>query len=45
MHNNFILVAVTIINIARPSIQNIKKQTHAITENICLSDADDDVKN
>lgn len=37
MHNNFILAADTINNIARTSIQNIKKQTNAIIEaDICL---------
>lgn len=45
MHNNFILAADTINNIARTSIRNIKKQTHAIIEaDICLSDTDDYVK-
>lgn len=38
MHNDFILAADTINNIARTSNQNIKKETHAIIEaDICLT--------
>jgi len=46
MHNNFILAADTINNIARTSNQYTTKKPHAIIEaDICLSDTGDCVKN